>query len=424
MRRFAIALALAALAGCGASDDTIGFRVAGRVLDTPGGDGLAGAAVTCAATGRATRTGPDGAFSLRCAVPDPGDDAPPIAGIRFEAAGFAPVLHALPAIDGATYAAVVPMVRPADTRTVAIPTADAPATEVVDNATFGFLPTSLVDATGSPAAGTATVTLAAWDPSQPARPDDDPPFLDALLPPFPSHFTTTGGDVPYLRPIAAAYLDAGELVPNPDRGVDLTITSLYADAAFGGVTTTDNRLFRQDPATGVFVESVPGRIDQRNQLTGGIDAPGTWIWAKAIPSPTCVDVIVRIGDRPCDGAHARLFDVDVQGKDQTLLYEAIGSPGGAACLAGPAGRLARLEVWMADDDRLESRSFQTMTSAGGTCGTCPRTVEIVFDCARDADCAPDSSCVEGLCVPDQPAAPDAAEPPDAHDAPDAAQADE
>lgn len=407
MRGFAVALALGMLASCGGAEDAIRFRVVGRVLDAPGGNGVEGARVTCAESGRTTRTKADGRFSLSCAVVDPGEETPPVAAVRFERAGHAPVLRSLPAIEGASFAAVVALARPTVTRRIAIPTTAAPASEIIDNVVFSFLDVSLVDGAGNTAEGSADVTLAAWDPSVPARPDDTPPFLDALLPPFPTHFQTTGQDAPYLRPIAGAYLDTNPLSPNPGRGIDVTITSLYADVAFGGVAAADNRLFHQDATSGVFVESQPGRIDQRNQLTGGVNAPGTWIWAKAIPNPTCIDVHVRIGDRPYTGAQLALYDIDVQGKDQTLLDEALGTPGGTRCLRGPAGRMARLQAWMAEGDRVESLSLQTMTSAGGACGTCPRVLDVVFPCTRNSDCDPGSSCLDGACVAAEPEVPDA-----------------
>lgn len=406
MVRFAFPLALIIVAGCGSSDNSIDFRVAGRVLSATDGAGIAGARVTCALEGRSTRTDTDGAFRLACGVPDPGDDVPPITAIRFDGDGFAPMLKSLPAIDGTTYAAVVTLARPARTRHVPIPVTTSPTTEILDNVALLFLPGSLVDATGTAATGTVDVVMAAWDPSQPVRPNDDPPFLDALVPPFPSHFATTEGDMPYIRPIAAAYLDAGDLVPNPERGIDMTITSAYADAAFGGVTTGDNRLFWQDPVDGVFVEAHPGRIDQRNQLTGGIDAPGTWVWVKAVQNATCVDVTVHVGDRPYEGAQLRMVDVDVQDKDQTLVDEAIGTLGGRRCLHGPMGRLVRVEAWLAEGDRLESQSIRTTVSAGGTCGECPRTVAFVFPCLRRADCAQGASCIDGECVPDAAVSPD------------------
>lgn len=407
MRGFAIALALGMLAGCGGSDDALRFRIVGRVLDAPGGNGVAGARVTCAESGRHTLTKTDGRFSISCAVDDPGDGTTPVAAVRFERAAHAPVLRSLPAIEGATFAAVVAPTRPVVSRRVSIPTTAAPASEIIDNIVFSFLDVSLVDTAGATASGSADVRLAAWDPSVPARPDDTPPFLDALLPPFPVHFATTGGDAPYLRPIAGAFLDAAPLSPNPDRGIDVTFTSLYADVVFGGVAEADNRLFHQDPTTGIFVESQPGRIDQRNQLTGGIDAPGTWIWAKAISDPTCIDVNVRIGDRPYPGGQLSLYDIDVQGKDQTLLDETLGTPGGTRCLRAPAGRMARLQAWMAEGDRIESLSLQTMTSAGGSCGACPRVLDVVFPCTRDGDCNPDAFCEEGACVAAAPDVPDA-----------------
>lgn len=418
MVRFAVPLALVVLAGCGASDNTIDFRIAGRVLSATDGAGIAGAQVACALDGRSTRTDADGAFRLSCGVPDPGDDVPPVTAVRFEMDGFAPMLKSLPAIDGTTYAAVITLARPVEVRQVPIPVTAAPTTEILDNVTFLFLPGSLVDATGTAATGTVEVALAAWDPSQPVRPNDDPPFLDALLPPFPTHFATTGGDTPYLRPIAATHLAAGDLVPDPERGIDMTITSAYADAAFGGVSDGDNRLFRQDPLDGVFVEAHPGRIDQRNQLTGGIDAPGTWLWVKAIQNATCVDVTVHVGDRPYEGAQLRMVDVDVQDKDQTLVYEAIGTPNGHRCLHGPMGRLVRVEAWLAEGDRLESQSVRTTVSAGGACGECPRTVAFVFPCLRHADCAQGASCIDGTCVPETVDAPDAIVP-DAVASPDA-----
>ena len=148
--------------------------------------------------------------------------------------------------------------------------------------------------------------MASWDPSLPSNFEETPPFVDALYPPFPAEIQTNDDASPYLRTLAAIYLYDHKFQINPERGVDFEMISLYAAVAFGEeLKSNDNRVFRQDPYTGVFVEQKEGIKVQSNQLKGGISEYGVWIWAKEVKSKGCVDVTVKIGDRLYDWSPVR-----------------------------------------------------------------------------------------------------------------------
>ncbi|HHW95923.1 MAG: hypothetical protein ACOX51_03140 [Myxococcota bacterium] len=396
-----LALALISLAGCG-DDNTISFKVIGKVLQAPDGTAASDATVICAESAKFAKVKPDGTFELSCEVQQLDPEVAPMVGVRFERTGFVPVTKSFQPVDKASYAAVVVVSKELSKRTFTIPELDVPHLEEVDNNELSFHWNSFIAEEGVIATGEAEVSMASWDPSLPSNFEETPPFVDALYPPFPAEIQTNDDASPYLRTLAAIYLYDHKFQINPERGVDFEMISLYAAVAFGEeLKSNDNRVFRQDPYTGVFVEQKEGIKVQSNQLKGGISEYGVWIWAKEVKSKGCVDVTVKIGDRLYDGAQFAMYDTDINNKNKTLLYEAFGSRDGTRRLMGPIGKQVRIQTWIAEGERLESQEVMSITS--GNCTDSPKVVEFVFPCVTKDDCVDDSICEEGVCVALEPA---------------------
>jgi hypothetical protein len=391
--------------GCESGEGGVPFTVMGRVAASMDADaGLPGVEINCPVTGRKATTGADGTFAISGSLVEAEDGTIPTVALWFSKEGLADTFRTVRVVEEVRdYAVHVVMSKESSTQNVALPVTSNPARIEVDNASFYFGPGSLVDEAGEPATGNVPVTLAVWDPSVPSEPDASPPRLDSLWPPFSAVSRTLDDTTPYLRPLVALRLDAGTLAPDPVNGVGVELLSTFADAAFGGADSSDNRLFRVDDKTGVLIEGKPGRVDRRNTLAGSVSESGTWLWAKAIRNPSCITVTVRIGDRPFPGAQVRLTDVAVDGTDQTLMDQQVGSRTGEFCLQGSGGRLVRAEAWVGDGNGVRSRSGTTLMSLGGDCATgCPGSIDLVFPCLSNDDCENGALCIDDICqVPEE-----------------------
>lgn len=238
-----LALALISLAGCG-DDNTISFKVIGKVLQAPDGTAASDATVICAESGKFAKVKPDGTFELSCEVQQLDPEVAPMVGVRFERTGFVPVTKSFQPVDKASYAAVVVVSKELSKRTFTIPELDVPHLEEVDNNELSFQWNSFIAEEGVIATGEAEVSMAFWDPSLPSNFEETPPFVDALYPPFPTEIQTNDDASPYLRTLAAIYLYDHKFQINPERGVDFEMISLYAAVAFGEeLKSNDNEYF-------------------------------------------------------------------------------------------------------------------------------------------------------------------------------------
>lgn len=389
----------AALAGC-AGESGVRLAVEGIVLASPDDTvGLAGVTVDIPAAGASTLSGPDGRFVLSGTVPEGIDDRLPIAAVRFRKADLADVIHSVTVVPGARTTIVAVMVRPAVTTTIEIPAGGTTALATADNATFRFRTNSLTDRAGTVLAGSVDVTIAGWDASLPPDPDVAPVRWDALYPPVPTTLAAVGTSPPYLRTLAAGAFAAATGSPSAEPGVGVELISRYADLQFDTLSDADDRLFLVNPLTGLFEEQTTGFLDNGNRIQFDIAAPGTWVWAKALDNPTCVQVVVKVGRRPAPGAHVRLEKIDIQDQPETLYDERIGAEGGTFCLRAPAGKQGRLVAFVGGTTRVASLSRAVVTSGGGDClAGCPVSTEILMPCVITSDCADGEACSEGQCI--------------------------
>ena len=397
-----LALALISLAGCGDNNTdhkTIRFKLVGDLSFS--GEKASATKVFCAESGAFTVVNRDGTFELSCEIDVPDPENIPVTGFSIEYPGLVPIRKSIRPVDGVSYAVSRWRTKPLSTRTFAIPKAQASHLEEINNDALTFHWNSLVTEDNSLATGEAQVSMAAWDTSIPTSPYDV--SLEALYPPFPVEVQTNDNSTPYLRTLAAVYLDVDQLLVNPDRGVDFEMINEHAGRPFGEkLESTDNRVFRQDERTGVFVEQKEGILVQSNKLKGEISESGLWIWAKEVSPFGCIDFTVKIGDRLVEGAQFAVYDTDETDSDQSMLYETYGSPGGTARLKVPVGEQVNIQIWIVWDNQI--KTVRTSDLAPENCTDKPSAVTMIFPCITTADCTGDSFCRGGVCITPEHAA--------------------
>ena len=386
------------LAGCG-SESGVRLAVVGQVLASPDDTaGLAGVEIDIPLAGASTLSGPDGRFALSGNVPDGIDDQLARAAVRFRKAGFADVIHGVTVVPGAQTTIVAVMARPAVTKALTIPAGGTPAIATADNATFTLRTDSLQDRAGGLLTGDVDVTIAGWDASLPPDPTVTPARWDALYPPTAA-MAEVGGTSPYLRILAAGSFATSTGSPSAEPGVGVELISRYADIQFGTLSDTDDRIFLVNPQSGFLEEQAKGTLDNGNRIVFGISAPGTWVWAKALDNPTCIQIAVKVGRHPAPGAHVRLESIDIHDSPEALWDEHIGADGGTFCLRAPTGKSGRVQAFVNAAAAVASGSQAVLTTGGGDCLTgCPVSTEILLPCGTVADCDAGEACTEGQCT--------------------------
>jgi hypothetical protein len=383
------------LAACGSGADTVDFELRGRVLLGPlGTDPVAGVRVSLPSAGRSTVTDADGNYRVSASVAKTADDSPPRVGVWFSKEGLATVPKSLQALDGAKMTLVALMGWQPKVQAVQLPTTAPDASVQFGKHSMTVYADSFQDAKGKAASGTVTLAATTWDPTL-----EDLPWF-----PLVPGATALDGTAPFLSPLAVIQFDASQdgkpLAVGGTRGVGLALASA---SLLDPVQATDNRLFRVDPDSGLLVERT-GAVTTPQALSGGIlrapvDSAGTYVWAKAVASPTCVTVtVLDASQQPVVGAQVRISEVVVI-QEIRILDEAVGGPEGLYCLRGPVGKVARLHAWFHDNTTLRVETAPVTLSGAGSCETgCPQNVTLAFKCAADTDCAKGATCQAGACV--------------------------
>jgi len=390
MNRIIVPLLALVLASCGSGGGGADFVLRGQVVAGPESpDGVAGVTVRCPLADEEAVTDAQGIFLLTGSAPLDEDGGPPRLGIWFEQEGRASVSRTIQLVNGVEYTARVILGKESTTQTIKVPVEakDQPAT--VGNATYTLFHDSLADAQGSLVTGEVSVTGATWEPI--LTDIADTPFFPVVQP--------LGDGSDYVSPLVATWFAVsrpGEsLTVGGSQGMGLSMTSLNPlDAPLG---PDDNRVFRVDSESGVLVEVEATQYDQQNNvLHTTMEDSGTWVWARNVKKPTCVNVNVSIaGGGAVLGAHLRLVD-----ENGSVFDEQLGVPGGVYCLRGPLGRTATVQAWLAGDGSVREATQNVLTGGGGGCDQgCPKSVALEFPCESPIDCPEGYDCVMGVCVP-------------------------
>jgi len=379
---------------CGSGGGGIGFVLKGRVfLDPELSQGAPGVRVWCPAAGVQAISDGKGNYTLEGTVEaEPSGDLPRL-GVWFEGEGRAAVSKTFRPIPGVEATAVVVLGKALTSQTVAVPGDKQSQAVTLGNATVTLFQDSLVDQTGLRVTGEVEVNGATWEPV----------FADRVTIPVHPMVEPIDGGSDFVTPLVMTRFsfaaDGGDLNIGGTQGVGLYMTSV--NPMDGPITKDDDRLFVVDPMTGVLMERPSNKLDpQHNVLQAPINESGTWVWARDVAQPTCVNVHVSYaGGGPVLGADVRLAEDPGNGKDGLVLDEQIGVPGGIYCLRAPVGKTFRLRAWLSGAGGIREASQNVLTGAGGDCVQgCPKSFDIEFECESDLECPAGSVCDQGACV--------------------------
>lgn len=343
--------------------------------------------MTCPVTKAETVTDAEGYFTLTGSAPVNESGTAPRLGIWFEQPGHIPVSKTLQLIPEVDNTVLVVLGKESSTQTVTLPFEQQSRATTLGNATFTFFHDSLVNENGGTVTGEVEVEGATWEPILTEFANH--PVFPAVQP--------MGDGSTYVSPLVItrfAVAQAGEaLTIGGTEGIGLSMTSLNPmDTPLG---SEDDRLFYVDGMSGILVESGSNKLDhQNNILHASMDRTGTWVWARDVAKPTCVNVEVSIaGGGPVLGAYLRLVD------DNGIVFdEQLGVPGGIFCLRAPQGKTAQIQAWLAGEMSLRETTQNVLTGSGGTCSVgCPKSFAMEFPCESPLECPEGSVCTGGSC---------------------------
>lgn len=390
MIRFLIPFLAMSLLACGSGSSGADFVLEGKVVAGPeSSDGVPGITVRCPAADEVAVTDDQGVFLLSGSAPLDADGGSPRLGVWFEKEGRASVSKTFQLVNGVENTAYVILGKESTTQSIKVPVENKNQPATVGNATYTLFHDSLVDALGNRVTGEVSVTGATWEPILTEM---------AITPSFPE-VQPLGEGSDYVTPLVVTWYTAsrpGEaLSVGGSQGVGLSMTSL--NPLNSPLGPDDGRIFRVDPMTGTLVELESTQYDQKNNvLTASMEHDGTWVWARDVEKPTCVNVNVSIaGGGAVLGAHLRLVD-----EHGSVFDEQLGVPGGVYCLRGPLGKTATVQAWLAGGGTVRAATQNVLTGGGGGCDQgCPKSVALEFPCESVLECPEGSDCVTGVCVP-------------------------
>jgi len=376
------------LIACGAGDSGTGFTIEGRVVDGPDRvSGVPGVTVRCPRAGVQTVSDAEGYFTMDASLPENEQGETLRLAVWFDKEGVASVSKTMRAVKGVGNTVVAVLNRPLTMNSTPVPTAGSSGAVSVGNATYTLFHDSIQGDDGLSISGSVDVAGATWEPI----------LTDtATVPTFPA-VLPSGGASEYVTSLVvtrfSVFADGKPSKVGGSQGMGLSMTSVNPlDTPIGD---GDDRLFHVDPSTGELVEKPSTHLDTDNNiLLASMDAIGTWVWARDVNKPTCVDVTVSIaGGKAVLGSHVRL--VDTHG----LVYdEQIGAPGGVNCLRGPVGHNAEIVALLAGPDGIRVATQNVLLGGEGSCvAGCPASFTLEIPCGSDAECHDGSTCVSGKC---------------------------
>ncbi len=400
------AVVVAAIAGsmvaCG-SDEPV-FSVRGFVSASDDlADPLEGVTASCTGTEIADLTGSDGLFELTCPMPTATEDgSTPATMIWISHPGLAPVARTfIPVTDG-VFTVTATMNKERVDASVDIPTGNTSVPVLLDALTLSFERETLLDAAGTPVAGSFQFQAAAWDNSLPVEVDESSgdEITDALFPPLTRLVIDQPGSDAWMRPVAASWFDLGEAGINPDKPLEMKLLSRFANEVAGRDIggNEDANLFLIDPAALLPGPGDGAAMTAVNQLSINAVTDGLAVWMVPVSDHACVNVTVTKGEHPVTGGQVTLYET-FGGELELFSDEQIGAADGVYCLAAAPGKQVRAVVSLAGASGISRLEADLLSGGEASCGGQCATTSLNFPCEINEDCAQGNLCDHGSCVP-------------------------
>lgn len=396
-----VALIAGSMVACG-SDDPV-FSVRGFVSASNNlADPIAGVTASCPGTEIADLTGSDGMFELTCPMPTAPADGPAHAAmIWISHPGLAPVARTFVPVADGVFTVTATMNKERVDADVEIPAGNTSVPVLLDALTLSFERETLLDAAGTPIAGSFQFQAAAWDNSLPVEVDESSgdEITDALFPPLTRLVLDQSGSSAWMRPVAASWFDLGEARINADKPLEMKLLSRFANEVAGrDIGNEDANLFLIDAAA-----LLPGTADgvamtAVNQLSLDAVSDGLAVWLVPVSTHACVNVTVTKGENPVTGAQVTLYET-FGGELELFSDEQIGAADGVYCLAAAPGKQVRAVVSLAGASGISRLEADLLSGGEGSCGGQCATTSLNFPCEINEDCAEGNLCDNGSCVP-------------------------